>query len=58
MDNRARIVAGCRDAANDGRGYMIVFDDTDLIELLGFVEAGHRSRIGARLTERLDEITH
>lgn len=30
MDDRGRIIARCRDAASDGRGYMLVLEDADL----------------------------
>jgi hypothetical protein len=34
IENRGRVVAACRDAANDGRGYMLVLEDQDLIIML------------------------
>lgn len=58
MDNRGRIVAGCRDTANDGRGFMIVLEDADLIQMLGFVQNNSRWRIDEFLHERFAEITH
>ncbi|HEV7319026.1 MAG TPA: hypothetical protein VGO04_10505 [Ensifer sp.] len=58
LENRARIIAACRDAANDGRGYMLVLEDADLERMLEFVEAARRSQINAFLQERYDEITH
>lgn len=58
IDDRPRIVAGCRDAANDGRGYMLVFEDRDLLTMLTDVGDGNRSRIDQFLQRRFDEITH
>ena len=58
LENRARAVAAGRDAANDGRGYMIVLEDTDIVSMLNFIELGHRSAIDKFLQERFDEITH
>lgn len=58
MDNRQRIIAGCRDTANDGRGYVIVLEDSDLITMLGFVESNRRSKIDQYLHEKFAEITN
>lgn len=58
MENRQRIINGCRDTANDGRGYMIVFEDADLIEMLTFVEQGDRPLIDPYLTRRYDEVSN
>jgi hypothetical protein len=57
MDDRTRIIQRCRDTANDGRGYILVFEDNDFDQLLGFVEAGHRQHIDAFLHRRFSEIT-
>lgn len=58
IEDRARVVAACRDAANDGRGYMLVLDDTDLVRMLEFVENLQQSRINSLLQNRYDEISH
>jgi hypothetical protein len=58
LDNRKRTVAASRDAVSDGRGYMLVLADDDLITMLEMVAAGHRSRIDLFLQSRFDEITH
>lgn len=58
IENRERIVAACRDAANDGRGYMLVFEDTDLVQMLEMVERANRSEINSFLQQRFDEISH
>ncbi len=58
IDNRQRIVAASRDAANDGRGYMLVFDDTDLTQMLEMIEQGRRSDLDAFLQRRFDDISH
>lgn len=56
--NRARVVAACRDAANDGRGYMLVLEDNDMTLMLDHVASGRRSQIDDFLQGRYDEITH
>ncbi|CAD7026497.1 hypothetical protein REJC140_02387 [Pseudorhizobium endolithicum] len=58
MDNRERIVAGCRDTASDGRGFMIVLEDSDLIQMLNFVRNNARWSIDELLHARFAEITH
>lgn len=58
MDDRARIIARCRDTASDGRGYMVVLEDSDLEAMLGFVENGRRGEIDRFLQQRFDEICH
>lgn len=58
IEDRARVIAASRDAANDGRGYMLVLEDADLTRMLEFVESARRSQINGFLQERYDEITH
>jgi len=58
MDDRRRIIERCRDAANDGRGYMIVLEDPDIDRLLQMVERGQRVEIDRFLHGRFSEITH
>jgi hypothetical protein len=57
MDDRARIIERCRDAASDGRGFMIVLEDSDLNALLQFVEVGRGGEIDRYLQRRFDEIS-
>ncbi|MCT2401672.1 hypothetical protein [Novosphingobium mangrovi (ex Huang et al. 2023)] len=57
MDDRERIIASCRDTAADGRGFMIVFEDRDVAQMLQWVMEGRRSEIDRYLHRRLDEIT-
>ncbi|MET4827821.1 hypothetical protein ABH972_005410 [Bradyrhizobium ottawaense] len=56
IDNRDRMVATCRDTAIDGRGYIIVLSDDDLVQMLAAVESGNRSLIDATLNRRLGEL--
>ena len=35
------IEAGCRDVAQDGRGYIIALDDDDLLDLVNLPQAVH-----------------
>jgi len=58
MDDRARIVSRCRDTVNDQRGYIIVLEDADIIEMLKLVKNGQRDRVDSFLQRRLDEISH
>lgn len=57
IDNRERMIASCRDTASDGRGYMIIFEDLDINQMLQWVMDGKRSEIDRYLHRRLDEIT-
>ena len=58
MENRERVIEGCRDAANDGRGYMIALDDTDICHMLRLVADGRRGSIDNYLRQRFDEISN
>lgn len=58
MDQRQRIIERCRDTANDGRGYMLVLEDADLLSMLGYVTARQREHIDRFLQRRFDEITN
>lgn len=57
MENRERIIAGCKDTATDGRGYMIVLEDSDVIEILEMIRDGRRRFIDSYLERRLAEIS-
>jgi hypothetical protein len=50
------MVATCRDTALDGRGYIIVLSDDDLMQMLTSVEMGNRSLIDGMLNRRLAEL--
>jgi hypothetical protein len=58
LNGRERIVAASRDAANDGRGYMLVLEDIDLSSALKMVAQGKRSDIDMFLQTKFDEISH
>lgn len=45
IEDRKKIEASCRDAALDGRGYMLVLDDEDVKTMLLFVASLKRRRI-------------
>lgn len=52
--DKPRLIQRCRDTANDGRGFIIPLDDTDLAEL---VESVRRGGIGFReLKDRFDKL--
>jgi hypothetical protein len=57
MDDRERILAGCRDTAVDGRGYMLPLEDSDLIQMLEFVRDGNRQLIDNYLETLFDRIS-
>ena len=48
--------ARCRDTAQDGRGYILVLSDADIVRLLDHVSAGRRSDIPRYLQQRYDEL--
>ena len=56
IDNRDRIINGCRDAASDREHYMIVMDDADIVAMLELIEDGTRSRIYQFLQNKFDLI--
>jgi hypothetical protein len=56
IDNRVRFIERCRDTAQDDRGFIIVLEDSDLIEFLELIEQGARGAINARLQGRYDEL--
>ncbi|WP_051355383.1 hypothetical protein [Mesorhizobium erdmanii] len=58
LEGRPRVVASCRDAAADGRGFMLVLEDADLVQMLEMVERRRRPDIDTFLQRRFDEITH
>lgn len=57
MDNRDRILDGCRDTAVNGRGYMLPLEDSDLIHMLELVRDGHRRQIDGYLEAMFDRIS-
>ena len=56
--HRVRVTAASRDAVNDGRGYMLVFDDADIFQMLDKTARGRRSDIDDFLQEQFDAISH
>lgn len=57
MDNRDRILDGCRDTAIDGRGYMLPLADSDLIHMLELVRDSNRRNIDGYLEDIFDRIS-
>jgi len=57
LENRQRILNGCRDTAVDGRGYMLPLEDCDLIRMLEFVRDGDRHLIDGYLEQLFDRIS-
>ena len=58
IDNRERFIQRCKDTAMDGRGYIIVLEDNDIVEMLNMVRRGSRARINEYLQIRFDELTN
>jgi hypothetical protein len=56
IDNKDKMLASCRDAALDGRGYIVVLDDADLIGLLTAVGNGNRAIIDSFLNRLLGQL--
>lgn len=56
VSDRSKIDAICRDAAKDGRGYMIVLDDDDLKALVMSTSAMHFDAARTILNERFSRV--
>ncbi|MBM9913967.1 MULTISPECIES: hypothetical protein [Stenotrophomonas] len=56
VSDRKKIDAMCRDAAKDGRGYMIVLDDADLETLVKSTTAMHYDASRTILNDRFDQL--
>jgi hypothetical protein len=56
IDDRSRLVARCRDAALDGRGYIVVLDDADVGEMLKEIGRNARSRVREIMEAKFDEL--
>lgn len=58
VNGRKKIDAMCRDAAKDGRGYMIVLDDSDLEELVASGTAMHYDASSTLLNKRFEQLVN
>lgn len=56
LADRERMLQRSRDAARDGLGYTLVFDDEDVLEMLSAIEDSQRSQIERKLSLMLDAI--
>jgi len=56
LAKRQTAIDRARDAVRDGRGYPLIFEDTDIEEMLGRVANRQRADLQHFLNERLDEI--
>jgi hypothetical protein len=56
IDDRARLMARCRDTARDGRGFIIPVDDADVLSMLRHVEAGKEEFVDAHMTRIYSEL--
>lgn len=56
LDNRERFIQRCRDTVNQNLGYILLFQDSDIIEMLEMIENNNRSAIDRKLEQMFDEI--
>lgn len=56
MENRQRVIAGCRDTCLDDRGVMLPIEDSDLVAMLQLIQNDRRSRIDQYLHKIFDEV--
>ena len=54
--DKPAFIRRCRDAASDGRGWVIVLDDHDLVELVALRSQGGRGDVADRLRSRFGEL--
>ncbi|WP_299636402.1 hypothetical protein [uncultured Ruegeria sp.] len=57
MENRERVISGCRDTAIDDRGYMLPLEDADLIQMLEHVQDHNRHLIDPFLEGIFDQVS-
>lgn len=53
LEDKVRLIAGCRDTAADGRGCILLFDDEDIIRMLELIAAGRRAAVDEYVDQRL-----
>lgn len=56
INNKKDLLNRCKDVMNDGKGYIVVLDDNDIIILLNFKENGDEISIDNYLDDKLDEL--
>lgn len=56
LDNRERFIARCKDTVHQGLGYILLFEDKDIIEMLEYIESGNRLSIDRKLEKMFNEI--
>ncbi|MDD7973189.1 hypothetical protein [Roseinatronobacter alkalisoli] len=56
VENYGRLCARCRDAAQDGRGFMLALGDEQVTEFLNLIADGQRAAIDARLQAMFNEL--
>jgi hypothetical protein len=57
LQDKTTMKQRCRDTAMDGRGYIIVLDDEEILWFLRRVAAGHRDQLEHRLNQLYSELT-
>ena len=57
LDDKPRFIQRCRDTVADGRGYILLFDDDDLNQMLNLIRLGNRGEIDNFLQQKYDEIS-
>ena len=56
FEDRATLIERCRDTLRDGRGLILPLDDMEVINMLGAIAGGERTRIRERLRELIAEV--
>jgi hypothetical protein len=56
VEDKEKLIKRCRDAANDDRGVILVLDDNDIIELIGYKKLSDEGKINDFLHSKIDEI--
>lgn len=56
VENKLTMIRRCKDVLNDGKGYILVFSDSDLSQLLILKDDGDEKGIDDFMTKKLDEL--
>jgi hypothetical protein len=56
LDNRTKFIKRCKDSVNQRHGYILLFEDSDILEMLNDIARGSRVSIDIKLEKMFDEI--
>jgi hypothetical protein len=56
IDKKTQFRRGCRDTAQDGRGYILALDDRDIEQMLELISKRNRNAIDRFLNDLLEEL--